>query len=1274
MAALSTAMISLGVVLTVPLARANDTFVDVPTTYFAHDHINELVKLGFVDGPKSEKGNRYFPEDNVTRDQAAKICYQMAKRVGILSDLDATNPPVIFTDVARGTGASWASDYIYTVTKAGLMSGYKTSSGTPTGQFGPGNPVTRAEFTKIAVNCAGIPNKISPAAPFTDILSHWAKDFITTSYNKSVLDGLTATTFGPDQKLTRGQMAKITLNALSPKDRVAGNGNSNAPVTNGNSNAANVNTNKNGNSNSSSNIPKAGTLDIQLSPNTPNAQIVPANTTSATYVVYRVTAGASNDIQLSGLTLMRVGQGDADDLDKVWVEYNGVRVSNRQSPTTDDRINLIFSPALVVKAGSSIDLVVMAQMDALDAFGNPISGKYNAISLQSANDVASTAAQVTGTFPLTGATMQTSGYLVTRLDYDPQGNDTNYDIGDTDVELGRFDLENLSDNKTVNFKYVAFKNEGSADLEVALANVGLYEAGKKLPVTVQIAGDYLIFDNINSLIDDGKTRTYTIRADIVDGDNNDTIQFRVRYLEDLRAFETSTGFGATGNWSDGATDFLPTYTIEGGTITVSRDPSTPPTQSVALDSDEVTLLVAKLNVGQPFSADGLNLHVCSNQNTPAGVANQLSDIKLYIGDSLIDSISGTATDFVASGTTNPCQGTVANDYILTFDSSYTVTQDTKIKIVADIDNAATTGNRFSAVVRAQDAGDHDFLSGQSAEYTNDENVLPTDTVGQATGNVVTIQNSLVTVSRNDGFTSPEDVVPGVQMETFAKWNIRANDAADLTIREAVIKTFDAAGTDLDTSFIPACYLYIGGSQVGDAEVPNGAAGNATMTFNGLNVPLARNTDKQMELRCDISTGAPGGNVVGFQLNNLDIEDDNSNGATFNPTLPLANTAYFQVQNTGTLTVVRDDSTPDSGFIVAESSGTGVFVLKMTAKNDAVQVREFSLGTVDSSFNTVNDTDGRVSLYELSYPGGSTTAAAVNGLVKFNLGSTSTLKINKDQSVKVTVKAITNDITQAIDTGKVLTLATIPEIVGQGTGFDPTDPGLFDPAATDGVYAISDSLGQELGAGELAVSGFSDDFVITDTKGTFANVTPGSTTLVQGSEQTLYTFVVASDAHNDFDLNRVTFDMSVVAAGVSNITVRDPNNDQLNSVVAMCDDNSDANPTDGELCQITIDLDDSNPSSGETVDRGSSRTFVVKGDVNFASGIYGFGTHSVSTRVAEEAGCNFEAESLAARQADGCFIIWSDNSEPGGTIAAFDHMSGQFFDELPLSFVNLSVSN
>ena len=178
-------------------------FTDVPMDQWFATHVNKALKTGIMSGYKDDTGalaGLYGPSDNVTIAQLSKIAHELAnidenkartrtknlraqnvwfeqyfassEKLGWLVYKDhridpgrpATRGEVVatllqalnvrrfwaqgnmFTDVYRGT--DYAAS-IETAASDGVVSGFTGSDGSPTGAFGPGQPVNRAEMAKI---------------------------------------------------------------------------------------------------------------------------------------------------------------------------------------------------------------------------------------------------------------------------------------------------------------------------------------------------------------------------------------------------------------------------------------------------------------------------------------------------------------------------------------------------------------------------------------------------------------------------------------------------------------------------------------------------------------------------------------------------------------------------------------------------------------------------------------------------------------------------------------------------------------------------------------------------------------------------------------------------------------------------------------------------------------------------------------------------------------------------------------------------------------------
>ena len=140
------------------------------------------------------------PLNNITREEVAMIFYRLLtdeSRDALLTDV---NP---FTDVESGR---WSNRAISTLFNADIISGY------PDGTFRPSAPITRAEFATIAAKFDDL--DLGSASKFTDIVGHWAEDYITSSENKGWIKGYPDMTFKPQQDITRAEAMTLINNVL----------------------------------------------------------------------------------------------------------------------------------------------------------------------------------------------------------------------------------------------------------------------------------------------------------------------------------------------------------------------------------------------------------------------------------------------------------------------------------------------------------------------------------------------------------------------------------------------------------------------------------------------------------------------------------------------------------------------------------------------------------------------------------------------------------------------------------------------------------------------------------------------------------------------------------------------------------------------------------------------------------------------------------------------------------------------------------------------------
>jgi chitodextrinase len=99
----------------------------------------------------------------------------------------------------------WALNNIEKLVALGVVSGY------PDGSFRLDNTITRAEFATVLVKAFGLSPQSGEV--FADTKGHWAEDFIATAAANGLVSGYDADTFGPDDLITREQIAVMMVKA-----------------------------------------------------------------------------------------------------------------------------------------------------------------------------------------------------------------------------------------------------------------------------------------------------------------------------------------------------------------------------------------------------------------------------------------------------------------------------------------------------------------------------------------------------------------------------------------------------------------------------------------------------------------------------------------------------------------------------------------------------------------------------------------------------------------------------------------------------------------------------------------------------------------------------------------------------------------------------------------------------------------------------------------------------------------------------------------------------
>lgn len=157
----------------------------IPSVYYYDEAQSRWVNLG---------GTVSGSAITVQVDHLTKYAVLVEKEIANVSD-------ITMKDIA----GHWAEGNINELMSLGAIAGY------PDGAFRPDNSITRAEFATVLAKAF----KLAPqnGKVFTDTANHWARDYIATAAANGIVSGYDDSAFGPDDLITREQMAVMVIKA-----------------------------------------------------------------------------------------------------------------------------------------------------------------------------------------------------------------------------------------------------------------------------------------------------------------------------------------------------------------------------------------------------------------------------------------------------------------------------------------------------------------------------------------------------------------------------------------------------------------------------------------------------------------------------------------------------------------------------------------------------------------------------------------------------------------------------------------------------------------------------------------------------------------------------------------------------------------------------------------------------------------------------------------------------------------------------------------------------
>jgi hypothetical protein len=168
------------------------SFQDI-SGHWAESYIKTIANMGIIGGKTS---TRYAPNDDITRAELTKIAVN-AFNIDLPSSV-SSNP---FKDVSS---SAWYANYIKAAKDEGVVKGWGDNN------FSPNAAISRVDALKILLEAAGVDTSGTITVSFTDTMKNaWYMKYVNFAKNEGIVKGYGDGTFGPANKITRAEVAKI---------------------------------------------------------------------------------------------------------------------------------------------------------------------------------------------------------------------------------------------------------------------------------------------------------------------------------------------------------------------------------------------------------------------------------------------------------------------------------------------------------------------------------------------------------------------------------------------------------------------------------------------------------------------------------------------------------------------------------------------------------------------------------------------------------------------------------------------------------------------------------------------------------------------------------------------------------------------------------------------------------------------------------------------------------------------------------------------------------
>jgi hypothetical protein len=597
-----------------------------------------LADNDVISAQSTEAGYRLG--DTVTRAELAKVTANLGGYTA--TECSGT----VYGDVNSKLGD--LCGYIEALAQAGVVS-------TSNANFRPSAPVTRAEMIKMLLGAVG-ETASDVDAGYMDVANLGDLAGYINRANE-IGCAATATYFRPNATASRGEAFKIASCAAQLDTDTT------EPTV-----PPSTNTGSTGSTTTGSTVAGALTASID---GTAVAQYVPKNASSVKVGSIKLTAAAGKDVTVRSLVVARSGLGAASDItdtNGIRAAQSGVIISSSADyyNATSQKGNVYFSPALVVKAGSSVSVDVLVNLSGAE-------NSQHQFTLESVN-----ADATVGGTPITLGLVNTTSYTTAKTTVTLSASAGTVTPGKAAQSILKVDVAaGGRDTKVTGF---TLTRSGSTDFTKRLANAVVYRNGVSVG-TVSMSNEKLSVSGLSDTLTAGNTQTYEIKADVLVDSTSSALGFKFDSTTDVNASEVSTGYA-----TQVITSGTPSITFTNVEVTFTK--LSTGSLTVAPGANNVKFFNGKMTTAVPLTVRGITI-------TPTLTA---SGIDAFVNDQLSIKLNGSEIGTLTTLANSTAQAKTVSFVV---DSANPAT----ITIEGSVKNNAAVNGAFTFVVALTDVRD-----------------------------------------------------------------------------------------------------------------------------------------------------------------------------------------------------------------------------------------------------------------------------------------------------------------------------------------------------------------------------------------------------------------------------------------------------------------------------------------------------------------------------------------------------------------------------------------